>query len=30
MLLANAMSVADIARLLEMHPREVEDNVRHR
>lgn len=29
LLLENAMSVADIARMLEMHPREVEDNVRH-
>jgi predicted Zn-ribbon and HTH transcriptional regulator len=29
MLLENAMSVADIARRLEMPPREVEDNVRH-
>ena len=29
LLLENAMSVADIARLMEMHPRDVEDDLRH-
>ncbi len=29
LLLENAMSVTDIARLMEMHPREVEDDIRH-